>query len=157
VTFLAGDVLTASQLEVETNNKPLCVVNHNTTQSIPNSTVTSMSANTEVHDWSVTAMHDTAVNNSRIVIQQAGLYLITAIVTFPTNTTGRRALEIWVNSATQYRVGQVPPVSGGETTMSCPIYLDLAVSDFVQVRAFQDSGGSLLCTLVQFSAAYVRD
>jgi hypothetical protein len=157
MTFLAGQPLTAADLEEETNNKPLCVLTHSTTQSIPNSTVTSFTADTEIHDWSVTAMHDTAVNPNRITIQKAGLYLITATITFPTNTTGRRALELWQNSATQFRVAQVPPVTGGETTLNCSHYIDLAGGDFMQVRGFQDSGGSLLCNLRQFAAEYVRD
>ena len=157
MAFTAGQPLTAAALEEETNNKPLCVVKHSTTQSIPNSTVTSFTADTEIIDWSVTAMHDTGVNPNRITCRKAGLYFVTATITFPTNTTGRRALELGQNSATQFRVAQSAPVSGGETTLNCSHYIDLADGDFMQVRGFQVSGGSLSCTLVQFAAEYVRD
>jgi hypothetical protein len=158
MTFLAGSIVTAQNLEEETNNKPLCIVYNSVTQSITSGGAPqSMTANSERQDWSVAAMHSTSVNTSRITIQKAGLYRLAATITFPTNTTGRRAIELWVNNSAQYRIGQVPPVSGGETTVPVSLELDLAVSDYVEIRAFQDSGIALSCTLVAFSATYLRD
>jgi hypothetical protein len=157
VPFLAGQVLTASQIEMETNNKPLAVVYHGTTQSLTNDTVTTLSANSERTDWSVTAMHDTTVNNSRITIRQDGLYLIIANVTFASNSTGRRVVEIWQNNAVQYFGAEAAPVTGGGTTVTAARWLDLTTGDYVQIKTYQNSGGALNVTLNEFSASYQRD
>lgn len=157
MTFLAGQVLTASQIEEETNNKPLCIAFNSGVTSVPNVTVFSLPADSEIEDWSVTAMHSTTVNPNRITCQKEGTYLITATVLFATNGTGRRALEFWKNSATQYKASEQPAHGGGEAILSASRYIDLAVADFVQVRAFQDSGGSLNVTLLEFSALYVKE
>jgi hypothetical protein len=157
LAFLAGQILTASALEEETNNSPYCSVYHSTTQVLTTAVVTSMSANSERADWSVTAMHDTAVNNSRITVQKAGWYTVNATVRFPANGAGRRALEFWVNNATQWKACEQPAHSGGDAVLNGVWDLDLAVADYVQVRAFQDSGGNLSAELLQFSLKYLRD
>jgi hypothetical protein len=157
MAFAAGQVLTAAQLESETNNKPLSVNFNSGVQSVPSVTVFSMPADSEIIDWSNAAMHSTTVNPNRITCQQDGLYLVQATLLFATNGTGRRAMEFWKNAATQYKAAEQPAHSGGEAILNASRYIELAVGDYIQVRAYQDSGGALNVTLLEFAALYVRD
>jgi hypothetical protein len=88
-TWVAGDVLTAAQLnqDVRDNvsflaNEPSCRVYHNVDQSIAHSTLTTLAFNSERYDTDT--MHDTVTNNSRITFTTAGVYVVSLNIEFPT-------------------------------------------------------------------------
>lgn len=123
-------------------NTPRCSAYHSTTQSIPNNTQTALNLDSE--DYDVGGMHDTVTNNSRITIPtgQGGLYLIVAHVDFATNGTNARRCEIFVNGSRIHRTVATPSASTG-TAMQDVMIWPLAAGDYVEVYAFQNSGGNL--------------
>lgn len=81
ITAVAAAKLTATQWNASVRdnilflaNPPACRVYHNTTQSIPDATETSVAFNAERFD--PTGMHDTATLNGRITIATAGIYVV---------------------------------------------------------------------------------
>lgn len=126
--------------------QPRCVAYHNTTQSINDSTWTTANFNSE--DLDVGTMHDTVTNNSRVTIPTsgAGLYLVTAIIAFDANATGIRAARMIKNGVTATQLQQVGMANGGASnsvtgTLCC--LLSLAAADYIEVQAYQNSGGAL--------------
>lgn len=92
-------------------------------------------------------IHDTASNTSRLTAKTAGLYAIGGNVVFATNTTGRRLARLLVNGATVIGQVEIPPTSGGEASIQVTADYQLAVNDWVELQAFQSSGGALNVTV----------
>lgn len=142
MTFLAGDELTAAELE-KMANPPRCRVLGTTAQSIPNNAFTALNFPEEVYKVSVG--HDTVTNTTFFSAQVAGLYVLTGGVYFDTNATGSRALK-WQKNGVDI------PGSGANSTpnslVQCavvarPTEVELGVGDFVTLMVYQASGGSL--------------
>jgi hypothetical protein len=90
--------------------------------------------------------HSTSSNTSRYVAQRAGSYEFSGGVTFAPNATGSRLLK-WMKNSADINGSQVAtPVNSGsfDTALSArTIQIDLVVSDFVELAAWQNSGGNL--------------
>lgn len=104
----------------------------------------------EQYDWSTTAMHDTATNNSRVVLPETGVYTVSWGAVFAANATGRRTVGIRQNAAGVGGAGTLVAVSnvGGSTgtfgTMSRGNSdWSFTAGDYVEMFCFQDSGSSL--------------
>jgi hypothetical protein len=120
------------------------VAYHNTTQSINTATFTTLSFNSE--DLDSGTVHDNATNNSRLTVPTGGDggYLVKGRVNFATNTTGVRIAEILKNGGTVIaNVRTIPATGGSTTTMEVSSVLALVATDYVELRAYQDSGGAL--------------
>jgi hypothetical protein len=113
-------------------------------------TNTLLSWNSEVADNDT--MHSNATNPSHVVINTAGLYEVSVNLSFEPNSTGRRVVMVGVNT------NGVVPAPGASTFVaqdnrqhansgSCSVAVGvvepLAVGDYLQVWAYQDSGASL--------------
>lgn len=131
-------------------------------QSIPTTTFTPMSLDTEVVDSD--GGHSTVTNTSRYTCQVAGLYLLTGSVVFPITGTGVRGVSIGLNGATTGLAGseQLVPVGAvfATTATATPTYARLAVGDYVQIMGFQNSGSAIATTTIgaaytSFSAQWV--
>jgi hypothetical protein len=99
-------------------------------------------------------MHDTVTNTSRITFNTAGLYIITAVVVWPTNGTGYRWQEILLNGGTG--VGQESRTSTTVTDnlgLSLTAHHKAAVNDYVEVQVRQTTGGNLAPVTPSFFAA----
>jgi len=113
-------------------------------QTISNSTETALQFDAELYDTN--SFHDNSTNNTRMTVPagKAGKYLITANTLFTNNSTGQRIVYLYVNStAIQFSVA----IGGSATidlTVSTSYVANLAVGDIVEVRAFQNTGGSLV-------------
>lgn len=134
---------------------PACSVYHSSSQTLTNNTLTALSANSENFDND--AMHSTVSATSRITAQTAGRYLFIANITFDANATGGRLLDFAVNGATLNGSGMQfqSPGSGAAINLSYARMITLAVGDYVESRARQISGGSLVVTLIEFGATYM--
>jgi hypothetical protein len=123
---------------------PSCLATHSVNQSVADSTATVLALNTESFDTDgPNTMHDLVVTNSRIFCKTAGKYLVLAMVQFQANGTGYRRVDILKNGAL-VGLAEYPPVTtGAVTTVPAWAWLQLAVNDYVEVRAFQTSGGAL--------------
>jgi hypothetical protein len=127
------------------NSNLLARVTATATQSLTNNTATKITFNTAsstptTDSYDPQAWFDNA--NDRITIGQAGFYTISANVGFATNATGRRLVQIYVNGSDRGGV-QVAALSGATTILSASTNVYLAVNDYVEVFALQQSGGAL--------------
>ena len=119
-------------------------VYHNANQSIPAAAWTTLAFNSESVDTAV--MHDNSTNNSRITIKKAGVYVGFGVIPFAGSGAGSvRAGRAIQNGVAVVGNEQGPPVSGTiNTVLVVPIPPSIyALNDYVQLQAYQDSGGSL--------------
>lgn len=94
--------------------------------------------------YNVGGMHSTSVNPSRFTALVAGLYLIGGTVGFATNATGERIVRIQKNGTVIPTFQNVMAVTGDNTFVGvAPMPLVLAVNDYVEIAAYQTSGGNL--------------
>jgi hypothetical protein len=109
-------------------------------QSIPNNTLTVIALAGETIDSD--GLHDTATNNSRVVLNKIGRWLVTAQVSWAANTTGSRRAVILRNGVehTASQIGTGPSVV---TTTATSVVDATAVTDYVEAAGLQDSGAGL--------------
>lgn len=91
-------------------------------------------------------MHSTISNTSRFTVpaSSAGKYLVGSCIEFAGNATGGRAAAIKLNGATYLAQDLIPTAAAGLGTGTCvTTTYSLAVSDYVEVYGFQNSGGAL--------------
>lgn len=88
------------------------------------------------------AMHDNAVSNTRVVARTAGVYHIYAHASFASNASGYRQISVLVNGVTQM-IHMSNPISGTDTWITTSTVKLLNASDYVEVAAYQSSGGAL--------------
>lgn len=122
---------------------PLGRMRHTSAQSIPNATGTALSFGTE--DVDSANGHSTSSNTSRYAAQYAGWYQLSGGVQFATNATGRRGCWWAVNGTVVNGSEANTPgsASGNAGPAARVIHVFLSVNDYVELCAFQDSGGSL--------------
>jgi hypothetical protein len=89
--------------------------------------------------------HDPGTNPSRYTAKYPGAYQLNGGATFATNATGTRGSFWRVNGADVAGSLAVFPASaaGGVSFVAKPIQAYLNVGDYVQLVAFQSSGGAL--------------
>jgi hypothetical protein len=113
--------------------------------SVNNATATALTFNSERYDTD--SIHSTSANTSRLTCTRAGKYVIVGHVAFASNATGLRTVSIRLNgSATIIAAQNAVPISGDETIFSIATIYDLAVGDYVELYAYQSSGGALNVT-----------
>jgi hypothetical protein len=129
---------------IDSPTQPRARVYNNATLSIADSTATVIAWNSERYD--VGAMHDTAVNNSRITVPTGGdgLYLFTGEYGFNANATGYRLVTLRKNGTTTVASVSYTAVGAGTgTAINLSAILDLVATDYIEVIATQTSTGNL--------------
>jgi hypothetical protein len=85
-------------------------------------------------------MHDTATNNSRITVQEAGVYFIGANVRWDNNLSGQRQVDLTINGSTT--LSRIINTGGGPSPHQ---YLagvaSLSASDYVEILCYESSTG----------------
>jgi len=114
-------------------------------QSIANVTWTTVSFDSERYDTD--AIHDTVTNNSRLTCVTAGKYIIIFSGLFAANATGSRGAAITLNGTTYIANITVAKGQSNEAKWSVSTIYDLAVTDYVEARVYQSSGGNLNLTV----------
>jgi hypothetical protein len=112
-------------------------------QSITTSTDTAIQFNAEsISD--VGTMHDNVTNNTRVTALVAGLYLVIAQAAFAAHATGTRRLQIREDGSTllSTRIWHTPSGTTSEY-MQVHCLWDAAASGYVELMAWQNSGGNL--------------
>ena len=132
-------------------DRPQFVARHSGTQNVNTSSNKSLLADTEELDTD--SMHSTSSNTGRGTVNTAGKYRVSAILEWDSDATGRREVYFLVNGATAHVVGVASAVSGG--TQNVSKVLTLAATDYVEVRVWQNSGGTRTVTLQQFAMQHV--
>jgi hypothetical protein len=123
-----------------------CIATKTTTgQTLSNNTETAVTYNTEEVDTD--NFHSTSTNTSRFTIPsgKAGKYLITQQLLISSNATGFRQSYLLKNgSATSLISGTIVNATNGDQTGAiCIGVFDLAVGDYIEGMAYQNSGSSL--------------
>jgi len=121
---------------------PYARANNSTGPSIPNDTPTIVALPTETSDND--GIHDTVTNTSRLTCRTAGVYAIVGKLGFVANAVGIRRAVICVNGSTISGQGaQAVTVAGTATYAAAVEVVELAVGDYVELQAYQNSGGAL--------------
>jgi len=140
----------ANQLEGAANDAhymPCVRAFHNANQSVTSGTPLALALNSERFDQAgnvADTMHDNSTNNSRLTCRYAGVYSISGCAEFVANATGYRQLYIRLNGSTILH-SVVNPASSASvnTTLTIETKYKLAVNDYVELVASQNSGGGL--------------
>jgi len=122
------------------HQQPAVRVFHNTTQSITSGVETTLAFNSERFDQAggaASTQHDTVTNNSRLTCLYAGVYQITATITWASGPSNS-GLLIRLNGVT--RIGYIE--NSGATASVTTLYA-LAVNDYVEARVVQTSGSPI--------------
>lgn len=116
---------------------------NNANLTIGNNSTTTLTLNSERYDTDT--IHDTSTNTSRLTCKTAGKYLVTGTVDFAAHATGLRGLYIWLNGTTYIAIANQMAITTAAipTRMTISTIYDLAVNDYVELRAYQSSGGDL--------------
>jgi hypothetical protein len=133
---------------------PICSVFHSTTQNVTTGgSGVDLAADSENFDND--AMHSTVTNNSRITIQTAGRYLLTATIDFQQDATGQRQLQFKLNDTTTFGIDRRQTTSSLVAINQSTATIALVAGDYVEVNAFQNSGSTLTCNLRMFTVLYL--
>lgn len=114
------------------------------TQSISDSTDTSLTWDTETYDTD--AFHSTSVNTARITIPSGldGTYHVWASIRFDASATGDRRLWIAQNAGGDVLVRQMQRATvASYAHLNVSAVVDLAAGDYIYAAVYQSSTGSL--------------
>lgn len=147
--WTAGEVVTATEMNDNLSavlnflmQSPLVRCRSTIVQSLANNTLTPINFDTE--DVDNAGMHSTSVNTSRMTAVYPGWYRVTGQVCTGVSSTGRRGGQWQVNgSARSASTAYVAAPTGVPEVPMRTTSLFLNVGDYVELCAFQDSGGSL--------------
>lgn len=110
-------------------------------QTLTTATVTALTFDTETIDTD--GIHSTSSNTSRLTPTTPGQYRIAGCVGFASNATGFRSVGIRLNGTTFLAVHSQPAVNGDVTNINVSTTYNLAVGDYIELTAYQNSGGNL--------------
>lgn len=124
-------------------NPPACRVYNNAAIPVTSGAWNALTFNTE--RWDTDSMHSTVTNTGRITLNTAGLYIVTGHAEFAANATGVRGLQVLRNTdadgIAQIYYQAAPATTG--TAITVATVWKFAAGDYIQLRAFQNSGGAL--------------
>lgn len=148
-TTLASNVVTASinslTQTISNTSQPRALAYNSGTQSATSGADLLVTFDSEVYD--VGSMHSTVSNTSRMTIPAGGdgLYLVIGKVWFGGSVTGIQEINIYKNG-TELPVAGRAWIGGGTGGAQYNInsqILSLVAGDYIEIAAFQNSGGSM--------------
>lgn len=110
-------------------------------QSVPNGTHTVITYDSE--RWDTDNIHSTVSNTGRLTCKTAGKYMIVFSALFSANANGKRQYNIRLNGTTWIAITRTGLDSDNHTQPISSTIYDLAVNDYVESLAYQNSGGAL--------------
>ena len=119
---------------------PRASVYHSLNQSIPNNTWTTLSFDSEHFDSE--NIHDSSVDATKLICKTAGTYLIIGYVSFNVNSTGVRGARLLKNGKIANEVVVNALFNAYTGVLTCYV-TNLSVNDYIQMQAYQTSGGAL--------------
>lgn len=115
---------------------------NNASVSIPTGVFTAIPLDGE--DFDTETYHDNVINNTRLTAPRDGIYSISARVRWQGNSSGVRTLQLRRGGVDSIAREQEPGPPAGELPQTLAIAsFRLLSGDFVEILAFQNSGGSL--------------
>ena len=153
-TWVAAETVTAAQLNTHIrdnldflHSKDHVSVYQSSNQTISDSTYTNITFDSEHFDSN--SMHSTSTATARLKCNSDGLYLCVFKVQFETNTTGIRRVQLRENAAgssvggTGRGIWNGPGLASEDTVIAGSRLLRLVDTDYVELFAWQSSGGNL--------------
>jgi hypothetical protein len=153
--FTAGEVETGAYLNATITSlgnfvlgKPVFAAWQSTAQSLANNVYVPLTFTSETIDRD--NGHSNVTNPSRYTAQTAGYYLFNGQIQYAANVTGARRALWYVNGALPVNNGggffstSSTLLAATATVIAPPLFVYLAVGDYVELNAFQNSGGALL-------------
>ncbi len=157
--WAVGEVLSAANMNTYIANDlvflgtpPNCRAYNNAVLSVNSATVTALALNTE-NFKSDSGMHSTSSNTSRLIATIASKYEFKANIAWATSSaagTVREAL-LRINGTTQFGASLQPPSTAYNVTNVAVADYALAAGDYVELCAYQDSGGAMNVNTFSFS------
>lgn len=114
----------------------------------------SVTFNSELYD--PYGMHSTVTNTSRVNGVFPGWYLANGVLAFAANATGMRAIAVYVNGSILYAVQGMNAQSSGSTWLAISCIARLSAGDYLELRGYQSSGGSLNMLALSRYSLYLR-
>lgn len=109
--------------------------------SVANTTWVALTFNSERFDTD--GIHSTATNTGRLTCRTKGIYAISGTFDFAANGTGQRRTHIRLNGST-YIAGDTCEGNASLSAILNPsTQYSLGVGDYVELMAYQNSGGAL--------------
>lgn len=122
-------------------NVPGCRVYNNANISLTTNVETALTFNTERFDRD--NMHSTVTNTGRITFTTAGIYIVTGHVAYAASATGVREIKFRLSGTTNLASQKANATSSGTTRLTLAMIYQFAAADWIDLTAFQDSGGAL--------------
>lgn len=152
IKYSNGDTAGDSQLTQRVSTleavPPFVHLDRTTTQSIPDNAYTAISWNSEANDnanmWS---------SGTNITVTKAGIYSITASVSWPNSTTGSRTARI-LRNGTAINSEKISPFNGSHWNNMQWIE-PMAVGDVITVDVLQNTGAALNVSTATIAAIWV--
>jgi hypothetical protein len=122
-------------------NRPVGARVYNSSNiSVSDSSLTALTFDSERFDTD--DMHDLVTNTGRLTFTTAGKYLVKGQVEWSGDSNGRRELTIRLNGATILAQTTIAPAGTADMGQEVSTIYDFAATDYVELLAYQDSGGS---------------
>jgi hypothetical protein len=138
----ASAYLTGTVGPAQFGTLPAVRVTNSTSESIPNSSNTVLTFDTNEYDNA--GMHSTSTNTSRLTAPVSGVYEVVGDVAWAEKSTGGRTLAILKNGSTNVGDSSVSVNSGVYgTEEEVTTQVRLSAGDYVVLSGFQNSGGPL--------------
>lgn len=126
-----------------TASTPHVALRKDSTLSMSNDTPTVLTFNVQ-EQISTSALHSTTTNPSRVTPPSSGVYMMTGFCRWKTNSTaGQRELVVLLNSTTVLGRHIFAAGAAGTPYNTVSALYKLETTDFVELRANQDSGSTL--------------
>lgn len=132
-------------------NQPKANAFNSAAQAVATGSFVSLNLDSETYDTA--GMHDLVTNNSRVIIQEAGTYIILARARFAASAATQVAIQIIKNGATALSVNSVVPSATINLDLETVAIDNFVVGDYVENQAFQNSGGNVNVGAVVAQAA----
>lgn len=157
-TFVPGEVEAGAYFNAMRDalifalNPPEALVTQIAVQSLANATFTAINFDATTVD--TYGGHSNTTNNSRYVAQVAGWYWCQGQVCYDnTSSAGARQVFLAKNGSRLGTAFQCAPGTSTSQGLSVGALVQLAVGDYVEVQAWQNSGGALNTFSAQSSLA----
>jgi hypothetical protein len=120
-----------------------CSIYTASSQTIANNTNTKINFASEVFDTN--SFHSNVTNNTRFTIPAglAGYYRVSATLRWDQGSGGRRIISITINGSGGQASSEVTPAAGVYVSAVTQQIFYLNVGDYVELDAYQTSGGNL--------------
>jgi hypothetical protein len=116
------------------------------TQSVNNTTDTTLTWNAEI--WDTDNYHSTSTNPSRITIPAGlgGKYLLTGTLAYQSYGAGSRFVSVRINGAGSFYISSMTNLGGFDVSIPYAMTLVLNAGDYLQMSTYQDAGAAINVT-----------